>query len=195
MRLHLDADLRFAEKTPRNCLITRFLAEAFPEAQFIHAIRDGRDAALSLSEKPWLSRRLAGLALYEPGGYPLGPYAQAWVEPERVAEFEQTTDIHRTIWAWRRFTSAALEAGAQLPANRYLEVRYESLVSDPRTEATRLLDFLGMTASDSRARFTEQLTQANPKSVGRWKRALDRESLRQIEAEAGPLLRDLGYGD
>ena len=41
MRLHLDADLRFAEKTPRNCFLIDFLRSAFPAAQFIHIIRDG----------------------------------------------------------------------------------------------------------------------------------------------------------
>ncbi len=40
----------FAEKTPRNCTIARFLLRVFPDARFIHIIRDGRDSAASGSE-------------------------------------------------------------------------------------------------------------------------------------------------
>ncbi|MEO0770564.1 MAG: sulfotransferase, partial [Cyanobacteria bacterium J06649_4] len=53
MGLHLDGDLCFAEKTPQISLIIPFLQQAFPNARFIHIIRDGRDVALSLSKKPW----------------------------------------------------------------------------------------------------------------------------------------------
>ncbi|MGK7920781.1 MAG: sulfotransferase, partial [Trichodesmium sp.] len=104
MRLYLDADLRFAEKTPRNCFLIDFLATAFPKAQFIHIIRDGRDAALSHSKKPWLQAAQAKSSQREPGGYRHGPYPRFWVEVDRSQEFRDTTDIHRCIWAWRRHT-------------------------------------------------------------------------------------------
>ena len=38
---------RYAEKTPINVLHIELLADVFPEARFIHLIRDGRDVALS----------------------------------------------------------------------------------------------------------------------------------------------------
>lgn len=50
-----DGYPRFAEKTPRNCFFIRFLKDTFPKAVFVHIIRDGRDAASSLNDKPWLS--------------------------------------------------------------------------------------------------------------------------------------------
>ncbi len=46
--------LRFAEKNPENCFLVSFLAHAFPDALFVHIVRDGRDAAVSHTKKPWL---------------------------------------------------------------------------------------------------------------------------------------------
>jgi hypothetical protein len=193
MRLYLDADLRFAEKTPRNCNIMTFLSSAFPDSQFIHIIRDGRDAALSLSKQPWLSMKEAASNQYEPGGYPFGPYAHFWVETERVKEFETTSDIHRCIWAWRIFTEKALEYGARLPESRYHELRYETLINNPVSEGERLLDFLHIHNPESIALFKKEVTKARQNAIGRWKTKLSEEDLQYINAEAGELLRRLMY--
>ena len=44
---------RYGDKSPRNVLNLPLLAETFPDAVFIHVIRDGRNVALSLLEMPW----------------------------------------------------------------------------------------------------------------------------------------------
>ncbi|MEM6812614.1 MAG: sulfotransferase [Pseudomonadota bacterium] len=195
MRIHADGDLRFADKTPRNCLIIDFLNQAFPKAQFIHIIRDGRDAALSHSKKPWMQAAQAKSSKYEPGGYPYGPYARFWVEPERAAEFESTSDIHRCIWAWRQHTANALEAAIKLPKEHYHELRYEHLVVNPEQEANRILDFLNITDPESRFRFHNAVSKVRPDSVGLWKKELSKEQLKQVDQEAGELLRQLNYAD
>jgi hypothetical protein len=194
MRMHLDGDLRFAEKTPRNSCIVGFLDASFPAAQFVHIVRDGRDAALSHSKRPWLSAALAGSGAYEPGGYPLGPYAQFWVEPGRRNEFEATSDLHRCAWAWRRLTENALADCAHLPDDRYLELRYESLVTQPDGEAERVLDFLRIQRTASRDAFRGAVVRtARSDSVGRWRTELSESELAVITSEAGALLRRLGY--
>ncbi len=193
MRIHLDGDLRFAEKTPNNCFLVSFLHKAFPDAQFIHIIRDGRDAALSHSKKPWFQAAFAGSGKREPGGYLYGPYAQFWVEQERKEEFETTSDIHRCIWAWRRFTESVLEQATNLPASQYYELRYEALVTNPKEEAGRLLKYLGIEDSLSHRLFHKAVARAEPNSLGGWQRELSSEQLEQIGKEAGLLLRKLGY--
>lgn len=193
MRLHADGDLRFADKTPRNCFLVDFLYQAFPDAQFIHIIRDGRDAALSHSKKPWMQAAQAQSSKHEPGGYRYGPYARFWVEPERVSQFESTSDIHRCIWAWRRHTETALKSVAKLPNHQYHELRYESLVASPRTEAEQLLDFLGVTEQRSRQCFHQAVANVRPNSVGLWRKELSAEQLQQVEQEAGSLLHQLNY--
>src|SRR6266567_9428280 len=56
----LHGGRRFAEKNPENSFVVPFLAEAMPDAQFVHIIRDGRDAAVSHAEQPWLNAKSAG---------------------------------------------------------------------------------------------------------------------------------------
>ena len=191
-RVHLDADLRFVEKTPRNCFLVPFLARAFPGSVFVYIERDGRDAALSHSKKPWLQGAQAGSGRREPGGYEYGA-ARFYVEPGREAEFEATSDIHRCIWDWRRHVGAARSGLAGLPPARWHFVRYERLVEDPRGEAARLADFLGVRDPAARARCKAAAAHARPDSVGRWRRELSAEALAEVEAEAGLLLRSLGY--
>ncbi len=193
MGVHLDGHLRLAEKTPVNSFILGFLARAFRDAQLVHVLRDGRDAALSHLQQPWLLRAARETGRREPGGYRHGPDARFWVEPDRRAEFESTTDLHRVIWSWRRHTEAAL-AGRGLAPGRYLELRYEDVVSDPAAAADTLLDFLAIEPGASRAALRAALDEARPDSVGRWRGRVTSGELEIIEAEAGELLRSLGYG-
>jgi hypothetical protein len=46
---------------------------------------------------------------------------------------------------WARHVRAAMALGARLPADRFLELRYERLVLEPETEARRLFAFLDET--------------------------------------------------
>lgn len=193
MRIHGDGDLRFVEKTPRNCCIIPFLNETFPDAQFIHIIRDGRDSALSLSKKPWLAKKAANSGKYEPGGYPFGPYAQFWVEPDRRDEFESTSDIHRCIWAWQRFTQDAIAATRDFSSDKLLEIRYESFGADPIGKANQILDFLCITNPESRQLFESAVSTFRPGLIEQWKRQLDESQLAEIYAESGDLLRQLNY--
>lgn len=189
---HLDADLRFAEKTPQNCFVMEFLARAFDGARFLHIVRDGRDAALSYAQKRWLTEAARGSGKREAGGYPIGPYARYWIERERRTEFEATTDFHRCIWAWRRHVEAAVDATARLPG-QVLVVRYEDLVRDPDRHATDILDFLSIDGPSSRGSLVAALGKADRRSLGRHREELSKEDADIAEREAGPLLRALGY--
>ena len=44
---------RYADKTPHYVSHLSLLAARFPEARFVHVVRDGRDVALSLLDVPW----------------------------------------------------------------------------------------------------------------------------------------------
>jgi hypothetical protein len=186
-------DRRFTEKTPQNCFIVQFLASQFPDAQFVAIIRDGRDAALSYAEKPWLAERSRGSGRREPGGYSYGPYPRFWVEPERREEFATTSDLHRCIWAWRRHTEALLADGRQLASNRYLELRYEELVASPQEHSERIADFLAI-GTNGRAELMRALAAGRTRSVGRWRSELSDADSTLMMNEAGPLLESLGYG-
>ncbi|MGL5082249.1 MAG: sulfotransferase family protein [Microcoleaceae cyanobacterium] len=194
MRVHLDGDLRFAEKTPQNCFVLPFLYKAFPDARFIHIIRDGRDTSISLAKRPWYRNDMKGSGAKEPGGYPFGPKARFWVEPDRVEEFETTNDLHRCMWLWRRYLEEASAGSTQLPTDQYHELRYEDLVTNPQLESERLLDFLEITNPQSRAKFCGVVAKkAKVDSIGRWQVELSEEQQQQLEQEADEWLLRLGY--
>lgn len=188
----LHGGRRFAEKNPENSFVVPFLDAAMPGAQFIHIIRDGRDAAVSHAEQPWLAAASAGSGKHGRGGQTWGPAARWWVEPDRREEFASVPDIVRSAWCWRRFTEAALEGLGTLPAGRTIEVRYEAVVADPMCAAELLSDFLDATPAGLDA-LRAGLSQAKPSSVGRWRKALDDAQVARVEQEIGPLLARLGY--
>jgi hypothetical protein len=188
----LHGGLRFAEKTPENSFVVPFLAATFPGAQFVHIIRDGRDAAVSHAEKPWLTAVAADSGVRNHGGQLRGPYARWWVEHDRREEFTAVSDIARTAWCWRRFTEAALDGLATLPSGSAFEVRYEAVVADPMAAAEALAEFLGTSQAGLEA-LRAGLAKARPESVGRWRTALDPGEIADAEREIGPLLARLGY--
>lgn len=55
---------RWGDKTPHQVQDVEALAKAYPDAQFIHVIRDGRDAALSIRQAGWLNGHMLTIAHY-----------------------------------------------------------------------------------------------------------------------------------
>ena len=55
---------RYADKTPHYVSHLPRLAARFPEARFVHVVRDGRDVALSLLEVPWGPDAIEDAALH-----------------------------------------------------------------------------------------------------------------------------------
>jgi Sulfotransferase family len=180
--LGLVRDLRAVEQTPEMAFLLPAVAQAFPEAALVHAVRDGRDVVCSLLERGWLGAKRAGGA--DDAYQPYGADARFWVEPGREAEFAEASEARRAAWAWRRYVSAVLDSGVDVH-----ELRYERLAADPEGTAAELAAALGAPASP----LAEALGEAHASSIGRYERDLTPEQLADVEAEAGELLRRLGY--
>jgi hypothetical protein len=111
---NLAPEHRFlVEKTPVHDQSMEAIAEVFPEARFIHVIRDGRDVAVSL-------RAANGSWLAWGAGNDMRAYGRAWVESIRHTR----------------------AAGERL-GDRFFEVHYEDLKRDPVGETGRLFEFCG----------------------------------------------------
>jgi hypothetical protein len=180
-RLSMVGSRRAVEQTPETAFVGEGVARAFPAATILHIVRDGRDVVCSLLERGWLS---AGREGADDAGLPYGAEARFWVEPGREAEFRSASDARRAAWAWRRYVGAARGLG-----ERAVELRYERLSSDPDGVADDLAERLGIDA----APLAERLLRAHGTSVGRFRTELSADQLADVEAEAGPLLRELGY--
>ncbi len=176
------------ERTPDNVRTLATLHEMFPEAKFIHIIRDGRDAAVSgwfhnLRVSPdWTRDKFGTLPRY------VGNFARNWV---------------KEIGAGRAFEKA-------YPA-QYKEVRYEDLKQDTVAGVTPLLEFLGL---DTGKKAVAQCCAAGDfknlaagrepgkenrdshfrkGTVGDWREHFDAEATKAFERHAGKLLKQLDY--
>ena len=180
-RVGLVGAVRAVEQTPELAHVIRVLPLAFPEARIVHIVRDGRDVTCSLLEKPWL-RPLQSRA--DDAGIAYGSYARFWVEPSRRQEFEEAGDARRAAWAWRSYVTAARTQDVLS-----LELRYEELAADPAGAARKLAEHMGAPEEELAAR----LARAHRTSVGRYRDDLSAKQLEDVMAEAGDLLRELGY--
>jgi hypothetical protein len=176
----LVRDLRAVEQTPECAFVLPAVRMAFPQAVLVHAVRDGRDVVCSLLERGWLGAGRTGGA--DDAFLPYGSVPRFWVETGREAEFAAGSEARRAAWAWRRYVSAVLESGEDVH-----EVRYERLAGE---ETAREL----AAALDAPAEpLIQALGEAHASSVGRYRSDLTSEQLADVEAEAGDLLRRLGY--
>jgi hypothetical protein len=178
-RIGLAWGLRGVEQTPETAHSLDAALAAYPEALAVHVVRDGRDVVCSLLERGWLNADESGK---DDAGLPYGSEPRFWVEPERREEFSQVSDARRCAWAWRRYVTAVQAAAA---GDRLLEVRYERLAG----VADRLAEFLGANVTSTH----RALDGFRDSSIGRWRRELTPEQVADVEAEAGDLLRELGY--
>jgi hypothetical protein len=170
--------MRGVEQTPETAHRLPTALEAYPQGLAVHALRDGRDVVCSLLERGWLNSERSGT---DNAGLSYGAKPRFWVEPERREEFSSVSDARRCAWAWRRYVEAARSAYSE----RTLEVRYEQLSG----EAERLAAFLDADAGG----LHRALDDFRDSSIGRWRAELTSEQLADVEAEAGPLLAELGY--
>jgi hypothetical protein len=163
----------------------RFLSFAFPEARFIHVVRDGRAVASSLMQRPWWKGHLG------PEGWGFGPLS----EPYR--ELWERSDRSLVVLAgleWRVLMDAFDAARAAVPSDRWMEVRYEDFVSDARGQVERMLGFAGLPWIPAFERvvdqqvFTEDRTDAFRRDLSGLQLAMLEEALREpLEALGYPI--------
>jgi hypothetical protein len=123
---------RFINKNTRNARRVRYLNAIFPDALFIHVLRDPRATVASLLKVHfWPS-----LPIWWAGDSTPAELTAKGRDPVAVAaEF------------WSREVEQVVEDSAGLSPDRYLEIRYESFVDDPARALGSVLEFCRLTPS------------------------------------------------
>lgn len=167
---------RFVNKHPRNTLRIPFLRRVFPDARFIHVIRDGRGVVSSVVAEINSHARRQRL--------PMGGFAKpsGWRQLLRDDLVEQST------LQWQAIVRMARAEGRSLGA-AYTEVRYETLCEAPRESYRALFRFAGLRADDAALTgIPEKLEES-----ARWRERLSAADQSKIERTGGELLSELGY--
>ncbi len=161
------------EKTPENALDMWLLNRAFPDAKFIHIIRDGRDEVIFAWE---FSKRVLGDKLHD--------------EYPDFAAFSE-----RFSKKWSAGVGRAHRFGRANP-DRYMEVRCDEIYLDPAPVVADILQYLGMDAGNEMVSgCVEAAMNGAPPSGSSANREkyFDDDSLRVFHRYSGELLKLLGY--
>jgi hypothetical protein len=167
---------RYGDKTPSYMQSLDLLDRVFSEAQYVHLVRDGRDAGLSFLAM----RRKPRFNLARPRG---------------IASFASQ---------WKLEVEGARELGGRLGPECYHELRYEDLVREPEAQLHRVASFLGLEfepgmlayhAGVDASTLQDHPLLAKPPTpdTRRWQEQLSPADAQIFEAIAGDTLSALGY--
>jgi Sulfotransferase family len=169
------------DKTPRFARKIPTLHGLWPEAKFVHLIRDGRDVFLSILN--WKKAQKS-----------IGRF-ESWREDPVTAT---------ALW-WELHLHLAREDGTPLAPNLYHELRYEALIQAPEIACRALCRFLDVPYDAAMLTFHEGRTKARPgldakkawlpvtSGLRDWRTEMSEEHTERFEAAAGGLLDELGY--
>ena len=174
------------------------LAERFPDARFVHLVRDGRKVASSyfhkLCSECYDDGSNAVMQAHYDGTAAAPPPEKKywWPVPRRTApdaaDFRGFDQFQRIAWHWAEVNRVAVEALAQLPRERTLFVRLEDLVATPDL-VVDLYQFLGIKPETGDfAAFTRPHNVNKPED-----KLLDDTQRAQFSAIAGTMMDQLGY--
>jgi hypothetical protein len=132
----------------------------WPDARFIHLVRDPRDVARSCIGMGWAGNVWTGV--------------RRWLEAEQL---------------WNQIKQQII------PENRWIEITYESLISDPVETLTHLCEFIGVPYDSGMLDYSQTSTYDLPdaKYIGQWQRKMSDYEIQLVESRARDLLVERGY--
>lgn len=169
------------EKTPDYCRKLPQLHTLFPEARFIHIIRDGRNTALSTLDWATETKGPGKWGLWRDD--PLGTCALWWRWQAGMGQFD----------------------GRALGSNFFHQVKYEDLVAHPEKELRVIASFLGLSYSDAMANYHAGKTRHQAglsakkawlppvRNLRDWRQTMSQEDIAVFEGIAGTLLKSNDY--
>lgn len=202
------------EKTVGNALRVPYVHRVFPDAKFVHLVRDGMDAVESTRrqwvtppDRQYLARKLRH---FPPSMLPTYGVRFAARQVSRWTSDEQRVrswgvrypgidaDLRRydlltvTARQWRWCVESAV-ADFEALAIKPVDVRYEDLVADPLATLSSVADQLEMRVSPKTVRTAA--TRIRPDRLGTGGRGLDEAEQGMVLREIGDSRRRLGYPD
>lgn len=94
---------------------------------------------------------------------------------------------------WRQYINVARNAARHMPG-RYLEVRYEDLISSPASSMAELEQFvIGAPPAQITQDFMRDAKQLRPEKIARWRKDMSLRDLAVFEGVAADMLEYCGY--
>ena len=164
---------RFVNKCPGNSVRIEFLKEIFPDAIFIHILRDGRAAAYSIMRS----------RLGHDGAY--------WsVKPPGWQGLLKLPLVDASALQWKMTVESILQSATLLPPDQYMEVRYEELVDRPVDIFEQVSDNCGLKWQGD---FLQAITAGMENRNFKWQMEMQDQDKNTLNELLGGFLRQLGY--
>lgn len=182
---------RFADASPDLIYSADVLLDAFPDAQLVQVIRDGRDVVADMLDDERC------LAWFKPGLANLDT-----VFPNPFFGVEDHTDRNRWPRAapavkcalrWRGSVRLSARLRQQVPEEQLFTVRYEDLIARPRHVGADLSVYLDAPVPKTALSGLARIGDADDGGVGSWRERLTPRQAAQVGKVAGTELRRLGY--
>ena len=180
-RARVRAHLGSVEQTPETAFVLGAVLTAYPESRAVHALRDGRDVVCSLLERGWLRAGGTGQRRRAPALRRSLAFLGRARAPGGVRARERRPARGLGLAPVRDGRAPGRRAGVR-PALRGAR-------ADHVATARRLAAFLDLDRRPRRPRCRGCTTGRSAAGD----RELTGEQLADVEAEAGGLLRELGY--
>lgn len=167
---------RWGDKTPHHVEDISSLAEAFPDAQFVHIIRDGRDVAVSMRKAGWLNGNILKIAQYWQKQVEAGISAGRSLNNSNLKYYEV---YYEQLLQQPEATLKDLCAWLHLEYIPKMLEYYHDAGSNIQLEHINLFELNQKPIDASRAYA--------------WKSTLSRQDIADFESVAANLLQSLGY--
>ncbi len=190
--------IRYLEKTIANCFHVDAIERLFPDALYIHLVRDGRACISSMMESwPIFVKKLKP-ALTFPSDSTVSVWSYGmppnWygVTPRSLEEI--------CAWSWIEHNRYILEKVEHDPEfqQKYLKIKYEDFLNAPERVLEQVTQFGGFTASDDCLDFIRQRnlswTTISAPRKNKW-RDENYHEIERILPTITPMMARLGYED
>lgn len=195
----------FLEKTVSNALRIAFIRKVFPEAKFIHLIRDGKSVVESV-HRVWDEPTSLKYKLQKLRYFPVTDFRYGWwfltntrKRPARVwgPRYEGIDQDLSTLSRlevcgrqWLRCVDCATQELEQVPEDHKREVRYENLVMD-RAVSESIAEFLDISDPTPILQHYDSVVEQD--KIGKWQGNWDQTQRQRLQSIIGHRLDTLGY--
>jgi hypothetical protein len=165
---------RFLSKQTANTQRLDVIDAMFPDARYIHIIRDGRAVANSLFRVDWWKT------------------ADLWWLGRKPQEWYRDTKEDPIVLCGRHWKHNVQEIRRfrKRFGGRYLEIRYEDLIREVRPILAKIVRFCGLSETEDYFRL---LPRSLPDQNSKWVRELTKQQKQELNKILQPFLGQLGY--
>ena len=178
---------RYGDASPDLAYCAEELIAAFPDAQIVQVVRDGRDVVAGMLADPaimsWFRPSVANIDTEFPN-----PFYGVEDEVDRSA-WKDASGAGKCALRWRWAIRQAARLRKAIADGQLKTLRYEDMVRSPGGAAAALSEYTG-------AKIAAPVVPANRRARGEatsWRRTLAMSHVADIEKVAGEELRRLGY--